>query len=265
MARKYASSHNNSIHTYQFYKDRRYDPRWHQAFIEVRRQRRIEALLFIGCALIVFIVGIEFYGDNPVKNKINTTISHKIESIKSPDTSQSQSSQVQISSQTNNDTRNFESQNDNAENDSSSSTNSIENVQQALINQGYRIIPLLYDGEDTDQAMRENKAPQNLVHDGAELLLFKENDTVAVKGISGDFYPHDESYLVTEKTITIDSVGIAIPYQFQQDKLVFQDWTTKANDENGEHTITWRMEPYPDAAQIIQEAQARQKSANTPK
>lgn len=71
--------------------------------------------------------------------------------------------------------------------------------------------------------------------------------------------------MVTEKTISIDSVGIAIPYQFQQEKLVFQDWTTKENNENGEHTITWRMEPYSDAAQLIQEAQARQKAADTPK
>lgn len=77
MARKYSTSFNNAPPTYQFYKDRRHDPRWHQAFIEVRRRRYIEGLLLIAAVLVAFILYTEFSSKaNPEKTKINPTITH---------------------------------------------------------------------------------------------------------------------------------------------------------------------------------------------
>lgn len=142
MARKYSTSFNNAPHTYQFYKDRRHDPRWHQAFIEVRRRRYIEGLLLIAAVLVAFILYTEFSSKaNPEKTKINPTITH---STNPPATSQSQNSPTQSSGQTNNATssstpattasnQSSPAQNSNAVSSSATPTNSVEKVQQALI------------------------------------------------------------------------------------------------------------------------------------
>lgn len=54
-------------------------------------------------------------------------------------------------------------------------------MQQALINKGYKIIPVLFDNEAIEQAINENKAPANFINDNSQLLLFKDAATVILK------------------------------------------------------------------------------------
>lgn len=264
MARKYSTSFNNAPHTYQFYKDRRHDPRWHQAFIEVRRRRYIEGLLLIAAVLIAFILYTEFSSKaNPEKTKINPTITH---STNPPATSQSQNSPTQSSGQTNNATssstpattasnQSSSAQNSNAVSSSATPTNSVEKVQQALINKGYKIIPVLFDNEAIEQAINENKAPANFINDNSQLLLFKDAATVILK--ENAKAPHNEAYQVNESSLIIAALQAQIPYQFNQQQLEFKNWTTTETIANKEYPITWQLAPDPTAGALIKAANAK--------
>ncbi|MBV7392381.1 hypothetical protein KUA55_17105 [Enterococcus sp. ALS3] len=102
-----------------------------------------------------------------------------------------------------------------------------------LIGKRFILGPLLYDGQDVNQAMNENNAPQNLVHDGTKLITFVDDSTVHIE-LAGTYRPdYDTSYTLTNNTITIDNE--TIPYSVENGVISFSNWTT---DVNG-HTITW--------------------------
>jgi hypothetical protein len=55
MVKKYLSRQTRSAHTYQFYKERRDDPRWHDDFLKIRTKRRIRA--FTQIAILSLLIG----------------------------------------------------------------------------------------------------------------------------------------------------------------------------------------------------------------
>lgn len=124
--------------------------------------------------------------------------------------------------------------------ESTSQTNNIDVATEQLIGKKYSIIPKLYDGIDSTQAMEENKAPQNLVHDGASMITFKNNTTVYVE-LAGTYRPnHDEPYTITNDTITINNNSArVIPYSLSNGTITLNSWTSNMDG----HTVTWAITP----------------------
>ncbi|OJG45373.1 hypothetical protein RV04_GL002089 [Enterococcus hermanniensis] len=106
-------------------------------------------------------------------------------------------------------------------------------AQKQFVGKIFLISPMLYDGEDASQAMEENKAPQNLIHDGASTVRFT-NETTAHIELAGTYRPdYDTQYTLTENQLSIGQH--TIPYTVKNGVLTFDTWTT---DMDG-HTVTW--------------------------
>lgn len=130
-----------------------------------------------------------------------------------------------------------EKQSNDVKDSSNSDPNIISTAQQQLVGKRFSIIPVLYDGEDAAQAMAENKAPQNLIHDGATTFSFTNDSTVHVE-LLGTYRPdYDTSYTLTDNMIIIQQRNI--PYSVKNGIVSFDDWTT---DLDG-HTVTWSFAP----------------------
>ncbi len=113
----------------------------------------------------------------------------------------------------------------------------ISTARNQLVGKRFSMVPLLYDGQDANQAMEENKAPQNLIHDGVVGFNFIDDSTVHVE-LLGTYRPdHDESYTLTDNMIIIKHWNI--PYTLNNGIISFDSWTTDANG----HTITWSFSP----------------------
>ena len=120
---------------------------------------------------------------------------------------------------------------------SDSDPNIISTAQKQLVGKRFSMIPVLYDGEDAAQAMAENKAPQNLIHDGATTFSFTNDSTVHVE-LLGTYRPdYDTSYTLTDSMIIIQQRNI--PYSVKNGIVSFDEWTT---DLDG-HTVTWSFAP----------------------
>lgn len=110
-------------------------------------------------------------------------------------------------------------------------------AQNQIIGKTYSVVPSLYDGEDVNQAMAENKVPQNLFHDGAQIITFT-NDTTAHIQLNGAYRPdYDAGYTLSETTLSIGQH--AIPYTYANDTMTFNPWTTTLDG----HTVTWTITP----------------------
>lgn len=128
-------------------------------------------------------------------------------------------------------------QNNEVKDSSDSTSNTISTAQQQLIGKRFFMVPSLYDGEDANQAMEENKAPQNLIHDGAVNFSFTNASTVHVE-LAGTYRPdYDTSYTLTNNLLIIQHRNI--PYSIKNGLISFDSWET---DMNG-HTITWSFDP----------------------
>ena len=110
-------------------------------------------------------------------------------------------------------------------------------VHDQLVGKKYRISPSLYDGENTDQAMNEQKAPQNLAHDGIQDITFITDSMVRVKR-SGSYRPdRDVPYTMNATTLSFDYQNI--PYSLINGTVSFDSWTTNMDG----HTVTWTITP----------------------
>ncbi|MFC6347599.1 hypothetical protein [Vagococcus carniphilus] len=116
-----------------------------------------------------------------------------------------------------------------------SNNSNINKAREILIGKKYTIVPELYDGQDATQAMDDNKAPQNLIHDGAQDIEFL-NDTEVHIGLLGNYRPDfDDTYSLTKDTLIIRDNHI--PYTINDQGISFSSWTS---DMDG-HTITWQI------------------------
>lgn len=121
----------------------------------------------------------------------------------------------------------------------SSSSKGFNNIQNIIAGKSFDIAPVLYDGEDVDKAMNENKAPQNLVHDGVAKGYFYDSSTVHLTGLGTYSGEYSNPYTINNKTINIGSQDYKnIPYSLNGNSISFQNWQTKTSDG---HTITWQM------------------------
>lgn len=119
----------------------------------------------------------------------------------------------------------------------SDTANTIDKVQQQLIGKKFSITPVTYDGIDADQAMKENKAPQNLIHDGVKVISFLDNTSAHVE-LLGTYRPDfDTSYALTGNELTVGQD--TIPYSVANGIISFNSWST---DING-HTVVWSFTP----------------------
>lgn len=131
----------------------------------------------------------------------------------------------------------LDKQSSNVKEPSADESNTINTAQKQLIGKRFFMVPSLYDGEDANQAMEEDKAPQNLIHDGATTFSFTNDSTVHVE-LLGTYRPdYDTSYTLTDNMIIIQQRNI--PYSVKNGIVSFDDWTTELDG----HTITWSFSP----------------------
>lgn len=113
--------------------------------------------------------------------------------------------------------------------------NNIDKAKSQLVGKKYTIAPLLYDDMDASKAMAENKAPQNLMHDGMKNITFNDDNTAHI-GLAGTYRPDmDVSYTLSENMLVVGQDNI--PYLLSNGVISFDTWTTSF----GEHTITWSI------------------------
>lgn len=108
-------------------------------------------------------------------------------------------------------------------------------VKQYLAGKGFQIAPVLYNGENVDQAMEEQKAPQNTVHDYVVFLYFNDASTATTKHI-GQITPNSTGYSISDSVITVGEYQI--PYSINDGTVTFSQWN--ADDGNG-GTLTYRI------------------------
>lgn len=118
----------------------------------------------------------------------------------------------------------------------SSQPDNLALAQQQLVGKSFSLAPVLFDGQAVNQAMDENKAPQNLVHDGGAYISFTSDSTAFVE-LAGSYRPnYEDEYTMTNETITV--ANQTIPYSITNGVLTFDSWTTELDG----HTITWAFE-----------------------
>lgn len=125
---------------------------------------------------------------------------------------------------------------------SSSISSSTSTTQAELSGLGFQISPVLFNGEAVDQAMAENKAPQNTVHDGVMLGYFIDQTQARVSGMARYMYAHTIGYSVNGKVLAMN--GWQIPLTVTDGQLQSAQW--QAQDTQG-NTITWKIDALDDA------------------
>lgn len=175
-----------------------------------------------------------------------SSVAHKLTSIKDDDSSKAQSSSQSTDSENHvsdstssavvaNSTNSASASNSS---NSSSDTNTAVSAAQELVGHSYNIEPMLYDGENSDQAMDDNKAPQNLIHDYTILVRFDSASSATTKHL-GTYNPsNSSSYSIKDNTISIADFNI--PFTSDGNSISFGTWTS--TDSDG-HTITWKVNP----------------------
>lgn len=133
----------------------------------------------------------------------------------------------------------------------STSSSSQETTAPDLTGIGFQIMPVLFNGEDVNTAMNENKAPQNTVHDGAQLGYFSSRTQARVSGIAGYMYAHTVSYGIDGDTLAFN--GWNIPLNVVNGEI--QPVQFDAKDYEG-NMITWKIEPLSDAQATVEAHQS---------
>lgn len=119
----------------------------------------------------------------------------------------------------------------------SDAQNQLDLVRDELVDRTFIIKPLLYDGVDVEQAMKEHNAPQNLIHDGVQRVTFTDDVSVTIE-LAGTYRPdYSESYTLSTNTINLKDYYI--PYSLNNGTFSFDTWTTNVD----EHVVTWAMIP----------------------
>lgn len=221
MTRKYLSKRTRTKHTYEFYKQRRDNPQWRDEFLEVRKKRRIEITIQAFIILTVVAGGALYFSKKkdsqhiarPEEVQTSSTTSSISESSQSDGDSSNVSSyqdestennDSQVTSRSETPTSTSSTENSTGKSTESSSEDSKysgdELVVKKYINDGFIITPIMYNGEDATKAMDENKAPQNLIHDGYTDGYIKDDQSVRLShmGSASDGY-----YDISNGTLSI--------------------------------------------------------------
>ncbi|MSD84185.1 hypothetical protein GKC32_06550 [Lactobacillus curvatus] len=213
MAKKYLSKWTRTKHTYEFYKQRRNSPQWRDDFLAVRSKRRTEIAIQAFVILLIVAGGAFYFSKKgsaqhiarPAEVQTSTTTSSSVastfqsddETNSSVNSNQNESTenddfQVTSSSEAQASISNTESLTSQSADSSSedSKYSGDELVVKKYINDGFIIMPIMYNGEDPTKAMEENKAPQSLMHDGYTGGYVKDDQNVRLShmGAASDGY-----------------------------------------------------------------------------
>ncbi len=134
-----------------------------------------------------------------------------------------------------------------SESNADSSSSSAQTGTPDLTGLGFQIMPVLFNGEDVNQAMSDNKAPQNTVHDGSQLGYFSNRTQARMSGIAGYMYAHTVSYGVDDGMLSLNNWRI--PIKVASGELQTVQWEAKDYEGN---TITWKLEPLSDAKSVVE-------------
>lgn len=99
-------------------------------------------------------------------------------------------------------------------------------VTRLLLHRGFSLSPHLYNGEEVDRAMDEQKAPQNTVHDGVLLGYFNSASTTRLTGLGSYVGAWDGTYQVTATRLIFFSRGKVVhsfPYTLRDGVLTIKD------------------------------------------
>ena len=92
--------------------------------------------------------------------------------------------------------------------ESSSSSSSVS--ADDLVGLGFQITPVLYNGEDVNTAMNENKAPQNTISEGVQIGYFRSNSQARLTGLPMYYYVHSVNYSVVDGVLEMDTWNIPL-------------------------------------------------------
>lgn len=248
MSKKYFSEHTRSKHTYQFFKDRRNDPKWHDEYLEVRAQRNRSILINSILGVAVLVIGTVWWHNSTAQPKVSPETSSISSQSKPNKAGKTHSKGNAVNNFVNKRVKKVKKAFSSAESTISgqkTNSNKQQKVRNYILHKGYQIGPKLYDGQPIDQAMSEGKAPQNSVHDGTITIYFANSKTVQ-ETLLGSYNPKfEKNYQVSQKEIIFD--GNHIPYEINNDQVTFKNWIVKS----GKHQFTYEMRPYPGAKEYI--------------
>lgn len=253
MVKKYYSQHSRTKHTYQFYKDRQNDPKWRNDFIEARSKRRKSiAIKSLAVLLVICIAAFfTFRQHNKNNGEISATFSQNSSNQNSSSDQDSQKSSTISSSTTQQSSYSYSSDTSlsssttEASSSETSTTNNITAVKNVL-QSGFEIAPILYNGEDVGKAMDEGKAPQNTIHDGVEFGYLKDDSLARMSLMGGAF---DQPYEISEGILTIGH--FQFNYSENGNSITFDTYEKSYSDGS---TITWQLSSYPGAKYSVDSA-----------
>lgn len=164
-------------------------------------------------------------------------------SAKSSDSSQKTASSKVVSSQkiSQKTTQSSQSSSSTSSTSSSSSSSSSQEtndstiVKHFVMGRTFTIQPELYNGEDVNKAMDEQKAPQNIVHDYTVSVTFDHPSQALLKYIL-EVHPRHMNYTVNNGILKVGKYNI--PYAINGKSVTFLPW--KASDGQG-GTITYKF------------------------
>ena len=130
---------------------------------------------------------------------------------------------------------------------SSESSSTSSSAPKSPVGLGFSITPIKYNGEDVDDAMNAQRAPQNTVHDNALFGYFKSDSVARLTGIPAYFYVHSVPYAIEGNEIRMDNK--TIPYRIQNGSLQTVQFNETDRDGN---TITYEFKPLTDAKQTVE-------------
>ncbi|WP_127850207.1 hypothetical protein [Lacticaseibacillus hulanensis] len=133
-----------------------------------------------------------------------------------------------------------------ASHSSAKEASSSSSKSQSLVGLEFSASPVLYNGEDVDKAMDENRAPQNTVHDSFFEGYFKSSNIVRTGTSSMYVYPTDEHYYAANGYIHLRDWRI--PYTIVNGRLETKQWTST---DNTGATITWELQQISDVKEVL--------------
>ncbi|WP_208422249.1 hypothetical protein [Latilactobacillus fragifolii] len=264
MVKKYLSTRTRTKHTYAFYKERRNNPQWHDDFIQVRSQRRKGIAVEIIISLGVLLIGGIFFSQRDhanisasnestetssmrlVKAQSNSSESTKSESgnASSESSTQKSESSKSASMATQDETDIQNSNESRVNNEKTVEDSDSKAVIEKSIGTGFQLMPILYNGEDVEQAMNKNVAPQNLVHDNFMIGYLKDNKIARVSSIGAAY---NQNYEITDSILTIGDHQFK--YQINDDQTVSFENEEKSYPDGS--TVTWQLTKEQNARQTV--------------
>ncbi|MFT8425374.1 MAG: hypothetical protein ABF630_07905 [Liquorilactobacillus sp.] len=187
---------------------------------------------------------------------LNSNLSSEVSSTSSTDTSKIKKVKGSKRASSNSDVSSSYSNavTENPQKSSSSSSNTTSSadstsIAKKFLANGFSIGPILYNGENVDQAMDENKAPQNTVHDNAKIGYILNDSEVRVLSMNSAY---SQNYSITDTTITIGDINFN--YSINNGSPIFST-TDKTYADNS--TLTWQLSSTPNAKKYVDTAQTQ--------